>query len=56
MVRVGSEPVRLICPHFADGFAEAQTLQGLQSSGEVVGGQQVGELRAKLAVSRSGSV
>ena len=39
-----------VCPDFADGFVWREALEGLQSSAEVIGLDEVGEVTADLVV------
>lgn len=44
------EPGRLVSPGFADGFVRCEAAQGFQTTGEVVGGDEVGEMLTQLIV------
>src|SRR6516164_1968676 len=44
------ELIRVFCPAFADVFVGGEPAKGFQPFGEVVGGQEVGEMVAKLIV------
>ena len=48
--RVQSESFRLGCPSFADELVGGEAIKGLQSPGEVVGGEEVGEMANELIV------
>ena len=50
MDRVKGEPFRFDCPLFADELAGREAFEGLQSSPEVVGADEVGEVVAQLVV------
>ena len=44
------EPGRLVSPGFTDGFVRCEAASSLQTTGEVVGGDEVGEMLTKLIV------
>jgi hypothetical protein len=48
--RVHDESLWLVCPGFADEFVGCQALQGLQATGEVVGGDEVREVTSGLVM------
>src|SRR6516225_11663605 len=48
--RVQSESFSLGCPSFADELVGGEAVEGLQSPGEVVGGDEVGEMPNELIV------
>ena len=48
--RVESESLGLGCPSFADELVWGEAVKGLQSPGEVVGGDEVGEMPNELKV------
>ena len=50
MVRIEYKPFRLICPDFADIFVGREAAQCLEPSGEVIGCQEVREVRSQLIV------
>lgn len=50
MDRVERESFRLFCPGFADGLVGREAFERLQSSREVVGCYEVGEVRCELIV------
>src|SRR3954453_2197166 len=45
-----AEPFRLECPSFADELVGREALQGLEPAPEVVGGDEVSQVRAQLVV------
>ena len=47
---VESKSVRVLSPEFADGFVGREALEGLESSGEVIGCDEVGQVRFELLV------
>ena len=47
---INDESVGLFCPAFADVFEGREAFEGLEALGEVVGVDEVGEVRAKLVV------
>jgi hypothetical protein len=48
--RVEAESFRLDCPSFADELVGREAVEGLESSGEVVGGDEVVEMPGELVV------
>ncbi len=48
--RIDGEPLWLICPGFADEFVGREALEGLQATGEVVGGNEVRKVASELVV------
>ena len=50
---VESKSVRGLCPEFAEVFVGNETLEGLESSGEVVGPEEVVQVRFESARSTS---
>src|ERR1700722_12754765 len=48
---VESKSVRGLCPEFAEVFVGSEAFEGLESSGEVVGAEEVGQVRFELIVS-----
>ena len=50
MVWIEGVPGRLVCPGFADGFLRCEAVWGLQAAGEVVGGDETGEMLPELIV------
>src|ERR1700746_2646948 len=50
MERIEGESLSMRGPALADVFVGGETLQGLQSAGEVVGGDEVAEMEPELLV------
>ena len=50
MDRIQGEPLRFDCPLFADELVGRESFEGLQSSPEIVGADEVGEVLAQLVV------
>ena len=48
--RIEREAVWLRSPDFADVFVRRETLEGLQTLCEIVGGDEVGEMASKLVM------
>ena len=46
MVSIECEALGFFCPARADVFVGRESFEGLESSGEVVGGDEVGEMAA----------
>jgi hypothetical protein len=47
---IEDESIRFSCPAFADVFVGREALKGLEPAGEVVGGDEVGEVLAELVL------
>jgi hypothetical protein len=45
------DPGRLVSPGFTDGFIRCEAAQCLQTTGEVVGGNEVGEMQTERPLS-----
>lgn len=48
---VACKSVRILGPDFAEVFVGREAMKGLESSGEVVGGDEVGQMPLKMIVS-----
>lgn len=50
MERIENESVRLFCPAFADELVRREAFERLQPASEIVGGDEIGEMRPQLVV------
>src|SRR6516162_535120 len=50
MERIEAEPIRVLCPAFADVLVRREASQGFQPLGKVVSREEGGEMPAKLIV------
>jgi len=50
MDRINPESFWIVCPCFADGFVGREALERRETLGEVIGGDEVGEVSAQLVV------